>query len=369
MKIIGREKHSLSTEKQLIAVLLVVIGLLGCIAIYNSKSFEPNSLFFVYRQVLWILSGTVIYYTTSNIPFLTYKKYILQLNFLFWVPLVFVFLFGNKVNGMHGWFVLLKDGFPIYIQPAELAKPIYILSLSILCTKYSKEPLKIILLFLLYTFWTIPIILEPDFGTALIYGFAFIAVYWLSGGKKLYLCFFAGVSMLSAFTFILYNPYVIKRITAFMNPLKDPDGAGWHILQFKYAIARGGLSGSGLGKAYWSNYYLPLSHTDSIFSSIVESIGIIGIIPLLFSFIILFYIIYIIVIQQNNKLLTIFSCSIIACITFQALIHISVNVGIFPPTGITLPLISYGGSSFASTMFSFGMLMSIATYQNKINNS
>ena len=354
------KKHSLSTDRHLIAVLLVLIGLLGCLAIYNSRSFESNSLYFVYRQLIWITAGTFIYYISSSIPFATYKKHIINLNIVFWLPLIIVFIFGNKVNGMNGWFVLFKNTFPIYIQPTELAKPIYILTLSLLCTKISREPFKIILLFLVYISWTIPVILEPDFGAALIYTFTFLTVYWLGGGKKSYLCFFGSVSLVSTFIFMLYNPYVIDRITAFINPLRDPSGSGWHIIQFRHAIARGGLTGVGLGKAYWSNTYLPLSHTDSIFASLIESIGIIGVIPIVFSFIILSYFIYIIAIQQNSKLLIIFSCSIIACIAFQALIHISVNVGLFPPTGITLPLISYGGSSLVSTMFSFGMLMSLA---------
>jgi cell division protein FtsW (lipid II flippase) len=365
MPSISNKKSSILVDRHLIAILLILIGLLGCLAIYNSRSFESNSLYFVYRQLIWIFAGILIYYISSSIPFGIYKKYIVSLCIVFWLPLVTVLFFGSKVNGMNGWFVLLKDIYPIYIQPAELAKPIYILTMSFLCIKITKEPLKIILLFIFYIFWTLPIIMEPDFGTTLIYTFAFIAIYWLGEGKKSYLCFFALVSALSTFIFILYNPYVIRRITAFINPLKDPGGSGWHILQFKYAIAYGGLSGAGLGKAYWSNAYLPLSHTDSIFASLIESIGILGVVPILFGFIILFYFIYILAIQQNSKLLIIFSCTIIGCIAFQALIHISVNIGIFPPTGITLPLISYGGSSYASTMLSFGMLMSLAISQGK----
>ena len=360
MPSIHNKKSNVSTDRHLIAVLLTLIGLLGCLAIYNSRSFEANSLHFVYRQFIWIIAGLIIYYLSSSIPFVIYQKKIVLLGLLFWIPLVTVLFLGNKVNGMNGWFVLTINSHSIYIQPTELAKPIYILTMCILSSKINNEPTKIILLFLLYIIWTIPVLMEPDFGMTLIYSFVFITVYWINNGKKSYLFFILIILTISIFIVSINHPYVIKRIIAFINPLNDPGESGWHILQFKYAIARGGLTGAGLGNAFWSNSYLPLAHTDSIFASLVETLGIIGIIPILFGFIILFYFIYTLAIQQNNKLLIIISCTIISCITFQALIHISVNVGLFPPTGITLPLISYGGSSFASTMLSFGTLISLA---------
>ena len=157
---------------------------------------------------------------------------------------------------------------------------------------------------------------------------------------------------------MLAKPYVLKRFMGYLFPLHDPYGSGWHIMQFRYAMARGGVEGTGLGKAIWSSSYLPLSHTDSIFSSLTESLGFIGIIPILISFILLIYLTFYFALQAKSRLIALFSYSFVATVVFQAFLHISVNVGFFPPTGITFPLISYGGSSLIATMFGFGILLS-----------
>jgi cell division protein FtsW (lipid II flippase) len=132
-------------------------------------------------------------------------------------------------------------------------------------------------------------------------------------------------------------------------------------MQFRYAMAKGGLDGAGLGKAVWSNNYLPLSHTDSIFSSLAETLGFIGVLPIMIGFILLLYLTFSLALRAKDSFILLFSCGLVSLITFQAFLHISVNVGLLPPTGVTLPLLSYGGSSLVSTMLGFGMLISAAS--------
>jgi cell division protein FtsW len=357
--------HNLLKDKHLIAIILLFISLLGCLSIYNAKCLSPNPMYYPSRQMAWIVFGIILYYIASNIPFKFYMQHLIMLNIIFVFPLFFVLFFGSKVNGMDGWFIIFKNFFPIYIQPAEISKPIYILTISSLGFYFKKEFSKIIILFLYFSLWAFPIMLQPDFGTTMYYTFGFIAVYWISGGKKTFLCAFGFAALILSVSFILYHPYVLTRINSFLHPLNDPQGSGWQLLQFKYAIARGGFSGTGLGKAYWSNGYLPLPQTDSIFASLIESLGLFGVFPLIFGYIFLLYFTYSISHHKNSRYLIIMSCTLISCLTFQALIHISVNVGLFPVTGVTLPLISYGGSSLISTMLIFGILMSLATKFSK----
>ena len=208
--------------------------------------------------------------------------------------------------------------------------------------------------------WILPVILEPDFGTAIIYFAGFVIVYWIGGGKKRYLAAIFIFGFISSIIVILTNPYVLQRILGYLFPLSDPYGSGWHSMQFRYAMARGGLEGAGLGKAVWSNTYLPLSHTDSIFSSLAETLGFIGVLPVLIGFILLIYLTFTLALHSKDRFVVLFSCSLVSLITFQAFLHIGVNVGLLPPTGVTLPLLSYGGSSLVTTMLGFGMLISAA---------
>jgi cell division protein FtsW len=156
------------------------------------------------------------------------------------------------------------------------------------------------------------------------------------------------------------KPYVLERILAFIDPLTDPTGAGWHILQFKYTLARGGLAGRDWGGAVWSNAYLPLSYSDSTFASLTESVGFMGAMPVIIGFCILAYLCYCLSLAVDGEGRRIFVFSVGMLVAAQAFLHMSVNVGLFPPTGITMPMFSYGGSSLVSTMFGFGMVLSAA---------
>lgn len=356
-----------SSDRTLLGIILFLVGLCGCLAIYNSNFYDDSSTIFLFRQSLWLILGIITYFITSYIPFDYYKKYLVLINILFWLPLTLVLIIGIQVKGMSGWFILFEGYFPIYIQPAELSKPIFLLTLSIVCClKFSNTAKKLIALIAIYVVWVTPVLLEPDFGTTLIYSVGFFTVIWLGISKKRYLFGLLGIITAIVLYIAFHKPYIVNRIIAFLNPNQHRTGSGWHILQFKYAMAKGGLTGSGIGNAIWSSSYIPLPHTDSIFSSLIESLGFLGVIPIIAGILIIFYFTYTLVFQYGkNNLTAITAITIISVILFQALLHISVNIGLMPTTGITFPLISYGGSSLVSTMLSFGILMSLAAQKEK----
>jgi len=344
------------TLNMLTVAVLFLMGLWGCLAIYNATAFIYSPFQYAGRQLVWLILGIAVLWATSKVPFEKYEKHIWVMGGIAYISLILVLLTGSKINGMRGWFNL---GFCL-IQPSELSKPVFILTLSYFIRK-ELPPFKLFLsLGSVTLLWCIPLALQPDFGTMLVYICGFLAVYFLAGGKILYLV----PTLIAAIPCGMYiyktKPYIVARIAGYLNPSADPAGAGWHILQFQYTLARGGFSGQSWGKSMWSNAYLPLSYSDSSFASLVEAIGFIGTIPVILGFCALAYAGYRLSTKVDIKSRKIFIFSMAVLITSQALIHMSVNVGLLPPTGMTLPMFSYGGSSLMSIMLSFGIILSAA---------
>jgi cell division protein FtsW len=346
-----------------VQILLLLLGLWGCMAIYASTSFSPDPFYFAGRQLIWVTIGLMVMFFSSRIPFEFYIDNAWRLAIIAYLPLIAVLLIGVKINGMRGWFAFGNS----MIQPSEFGKVIYLLLLcSIASTNKGAKCFGSMLLVAIM--WMLPVALQPDFGTVLVYAAGFLIVYWLFGGQLRYIIALPFIALPFLIYFCIKNPYLIRRFSGYMNPEIDPLGSGWHIRQFQFTIARGGLFGTGSGKAYWTNAYLPLPHSDSVFAGISENIGFFGAAPLLLIMLILLFIVYIIAIKVNNdKSRKLFIMSTGMLFAFQFMLHISVNVTMLPPTGVTLPILSYGGSSMLATMLAFGLLLSAASEREKID--
>ncbi len=335
---------------------LFMLGLWGCLAIYNATVYSNAPFYLAGRQFIWLIAGLFSMYYVSKVEFTFYIKFAPLLASLIFIPILLVLVFGIRINGMKGWFAFGS----IFIQPSEIAKPFFILALCWICNKYSCASKKFLLLFIVTLLWVLPISFQPDFGTVLVYVFAMAAVYLIAGGSYLFMLVSVFAVIPAGLLIIIEKPYVLARITGFLNPLEDPAGAGWHILQFQYTLARGGLFGASWGNCLWANSYLPLSYSDSAFAALTEAIGFIGVLPVIFGFTLFAYVGYRMASRAEENMRRIFICSMTSMVTFQAFVHISVNVGLMPPTGITLPMFSYGGSSLIATMIGAGMILSAA---------
>ena len=164
---------------------------------------------------------------------------------------------------------------------------------------------------------------------------------------------------------ILSTPYQAKRITGWLDPFSDPQGLGYNIIQSWYAISSGGLFGSGIGNSKQKLYYLPFGHTDFIFAVIGEELGFIGCIALICLFLLFIRQGFRICSNCDDKFGKLLGFGIVFIIAVQAFINMCVAIGVFPVTGVTLPLISYGGSSFIATTAMLGILLNISRYNNK----
>lgn len=336
---------------------LLVSGLWGCLLIYSARAYGAEPLFMVKRQLLWLVLGFAGLFCGSLIPFRKLLAWRYYIGGVMGLILLYTLLFGLKVNGMRGWLVLFDR---IQIQPSEFAKIAFLL---ICCSFGAQENLTrwqryIALGVTAGVFWLL-IILQPDFGTAFIFLLGFLIVLYLSGGTwREFLvsfgCAFAGIA-----GFLIWKQYSFDRILGFLDPDSPTARSAWHLQQFRYTLAQGGVAGSDHNGALWANAYLPLPHSDSLFATIVESSGFVGGLIIISAFCVITFVFVRYSMKQDLiPEARIFIAGIALMYLAQALLHISVNVLLLPPTGITLPFLSYGGSSLCSTLLAFGIAAS-----------
>lgn len=337
----------------------ILLSSWGCLAIYNASLQFPQPEYYAIKQCTWLLIGIGLALTLYRVNSELIFKFIPWIYMFGVLSLVLVLFAGHSHNHMKGWF---HTGW-FSIQPSEFCKPVFCLAMCwYLHSKKDSEEGEF-RTYLKYLAWASPfiilLILQPDFGTALIYLVLTLAIYAVFGGKVRYLVYtvLAGVP---AFSIVLYKyPYVLRRLQGFWNPEAHSDGAGFHLIQLERSLASGGFWGQSLGKGLWSQGYLPLTHNDSIYASFCEAVGFVGGFALILVFVVALYASNRKRERMKNSLYGNALFIMVFCLTFQAFLHISVNVQLLPPTGITLPFISYGGSSLISSFLIVGFCKSI----------
>ena len=297
-----------------------------------------------------------------------YKVYLKKSNKILFICIILLILvlipgIGKVRNGSRSWFGIGGLG----IQPSEFMK----LALIIFTSKYIHNNPKCmssvkkgafpILLVTIISF--LLIMLQPDFGTGTILVITIISMLFISGIETSFFIKSMFVLISLASILILAAPYRLKRVVSFLNPWSDPLGTGFQAIQSLYAIGPGGLFGLGFGNSIQKHFYLPEPQTDFIFSIISEELGILGIISVAALF--LFIIIRCVKISAKapDMFSKFISFGILFQLSFQALLNLSVVVGLIPVTGVTLPFFSYGGSSLLITMISMGIILNISRHE------
>jgi cell division protein FtsW (lipid II flippase) len=349
-----------------VTILSLILSLWGCLAIYNATFHRSVPFHFVGRQLAWLGLGGMSMLWAASLTSGQYRRrlwaFVIPIYLLTWL----VIPFGIRINGMRGWFAWRG----ILLQPAEIAKPFFILGLACLIEKTAhyepqdwKRRLLPALLYLLA--WLIPLGLEPDFGAILVYTLAFLAVYWCFGGTLRHLCIpaLAGIPIL--LLLVKFNPYLGDRLSGFLHPEAHLESSGWHIQQFQRTLASGGLVGRSWGQGVWSQAYLPLAYSDSMFAALGETVGFIGLLPIIV--LLLAWVGYGCwrMRQLDERFSQAAVFGIVCLLASQAFIHLSVNLGLMPVTGLTLPLFSYGGSSLLSTLSAIGIVEGICRFERK----
>ncbi len=355
-----------SKDGKLLLMLVVILSLFGLIMIYSASSIWANYKFndpfkFVKAQGLFFLLGIFLIFFIKKIDpnkFYNYSNVILLISFILLI-LVLIPGIGTVRNGSRSWF---KVG-PFGIQPSEFAK----IGLIIYVSKYLKNNqrnLKNIikgvfpLLFVIGIFFLL-ILLEPDFGTGMVLVLSLVGIIFISGVKTSFFLKIGLIGLIMIAGLIIVAPYRMARIVSFLNPWSDPLGSGYQIIQSLYAIGPGGLLGQGFLKSRQKNFYLPEPQTDFIFSIISEELGFMGVLFTSFMFGAIFYLCIKISMKQSDLFLKYLSFGLSFALIAQALLNLMVVVGLIPVTGVTLPFLSYGGSSLLISMASVGIILGI----------
>lgn len=352
----------------LLAVTFALLAF-GLIMVYSSSAiwaeFKFNdSFFFAKRQILFAGVGIAAMFFIMNINYLTWRTWakVIIIVCFFLLLLVLIPGVGNVRNGSRSWIGVGAFS----IQPSEFMK----LAMIAFLAKYLSERQKLITSFrkglvpslaLVFTAFAL-IMLQPDLGTGTVMVGTCLIMIFVAGGRILH---FSGLMLLGAAGFaglIISAPYRIKRITSFLDPWSDPQDSGFQIIQSLYAIGPGGLFGLGLGESRQKFFYLPEPQTDFIFAILAEELGFIGGSMILLLFTILLWRGIRIALGAPDLYGSFLAVGIISMVAIQVMINIGVVTGLMPVTGITLPFLSYGGSSLTLMLMAIGVLLNISRY-------
>jgi len=352
-------------------LLLLCIGIIMVLSASSpvSVSGENRDIYrYFKKQLVWIALGLTAMYIASHYNYRKYRKLIIPLAALSIVLLLAVFGF-KEINGAHSWIIIGNFQF----QPSEFVKLGVILILShMLSGKASKihsfregllPPLAVVAVV------CILVVMEPDLGTAMVIAVTSFIMLFAGGARYRHLAGMAVAGIGLATAAIVAAPYRFDRILAFLHPEKAPRGIGWQITQSLYAIGSGGLMGVGLGRSMQKFKWIPEQHTDFIFSVASEELGFIGGVFIIFLFIFFGARGYRIAKNSRDDFGCLLACGITSMILVEAVINIAVVTGSMPVTGITLPFISYGGSSLVFKLAGVGILLNVSRYVNTEQSS
>ena len=352
----------------LIISLLFVIGLffsLVSTSLIASDKLDTNSYFFFFKHLIYIFIGIFIIFIFSSLKTNQLFRYSYFLFFITLFALLLVPIVGVEVKGSKRWIDLF---FLPRFQPIELLKPFFIIMIStILCSvRTSNIYLKYLLSTILVSIIALFLIMQPDIGQTLLVIFSWAVLIFTSGINIFLLFGLSTIAIISLVYLIMYVPkfdYIQGRIFSFFN--RD---TGTHNFQSDKAIesiTSGGFFGKGIGEGTLKNR-VPEAHTDYIISVISEEFGVVAIILILFLFLIFIYMVFKkINFEKDDKIkLVLIGC--VSLILMQATIHIGVNIRLFPTTGMTLPFLSYGGSSIISISIISGIILNLT--KRKIEN-
>ena len=329
-----------------------------------SGKFYNNPLHLVYRQIIYLSIGIIAIFTTKYISLDVWFKIsgYLLLGGIFLLVLVLIPHIGKSVKGSVRW---LKLGL-ISVQVSEFIKLIMVIYMAGYLTKRQEEVRNnfsgFIKPLILFGIVGTLLILEPDFGATVIIILTILGMMYLAGAKSGQ--FFLLLILILIFLGILaiLSPYRIARLTSFLNPWAKPFESGYQLTQALIAFGRGGIFGVGLGSSIQKLFYLPEAHTDFLFAILAEEFGIVGqlIVIALFSFFIakIFHLGYMAE-KINNWFAAYLAYGIGLSIGLQIIVNIGVNLGLLPTKGLTLPFMSYGGSSTLFNCITIAILFRI----------
>jgi cell division protein FtsW len=352
----------------------------GLIMVYSSSSIwavvslgKSSSYFFV-RQLMWTIIALIVGIMGMIIPYKMYKSMIKPMTIIAFLSLIVVFLFGTVSNGAKSW---LNFG-PVSIQPAEFTKLVIIMYLASVFSNKQNDlnnfKKSIIPPLVMVSIFFVMIAAEPALGSAMVFAGIAGCVILCSGMRfKPIALLFGSTGTIVAIMFrFLISGNQSARFTAAYHPFSVMSGSGWQLINSYIAMASGGLIGKGLGNSIEKAGYLPEPYTDFIMAIVAEELGVMGV---TFVIICIFYLVVrgiLIGMKCTDVFGSLLAIGISSFIGIESLVNLGAVSGLLPVTGVTLPFVSYGGSSLVILMFSMGILINISSFvkmnEKKANN-
>lgn len=320
-----------------------------------------DEFYYIKRQSVYLLIGITCFVCAMRIPYDLYRKFAYPILALAALLLIAIYIpgVGQKAGGATRW---LDLGI-VRFQPSELAKIAVIIflaySLESKAGKMDDFSTGFLPNIIIPGFIISLILMEPDFGSAVTLGILVVMLSFIGGAKMKHLGGLV-VFSLPLLALVVYNfSYMMRRILIFLDPWKDPSGAGFQMVQSFLAFGAGGLTGAGLGEGKQKLFYLPEAHTDFIFSVIGEEFGLIGV-----ALVVVMYLVFLIsgmriALCAKDKFGMFLALGLTFMIVLQAGINMAVVLGVLPPKGLPLPFISYGGTSLVVSLIAVGMILNV----------
>ena len=348
---------------------LAALILAGIVMVFSSSAVHAqetyqDSFYLLKRHFAWVLLGTGLLIFARKFDYHKWEKLTLPIMAATFLLLLAVMVpaLSKEVGGARRWLTI--GGFSL--QPSEIAKFTVILFIAKSMVKrvdklksfaYGYLPNLIVLgiFFLL-------ILLQPDFGTAMIISIVAFLMLYVAGVQKKFLVYSVLAVIPFLVTAVMGAAYRTRRILSFLDPWADPSDTGFQAIQSFLAFGRGGIWGLGLGDSRQKLFYLPEAHTDFIFSVIGEELGIIGTLGIILLFSILIWRGFVIASQAKDLYGTHLAIGLTLLVGIQAFTNMGVAVGVLPTKGLTLPFISLGGSSMLITLLCMGVLLNISDH-------
>ncbi|MFN2391241.1 MAG: putative lipid II flippase FtsW, partial [Pyrinomonadaceae bacterium] len=344
--------------------------LFGTVMVYSAsamialKETQGESQFtYFYKQLAFTVIGVTIMFLASKIDYHQYQNKIIVYGLLALTVVLLLAVFGfPPVNGARRWLRFSGSSF----QPSEIAKITLPVFLAYFLTKNQETvgELKETVLPCALVLGSLGalIMLEPDLGTAIVLCAIFVSVYFAAGAKITHLAMVGGGLFFIGICALVFAPWRVERLMAFVDPFKHSDDAGYQVVQSLYAIGSGGVLGEGFAKGQQKLFYLPYPYSDFIFAVVGEELGLVGTLAVVIAFGLLLWRGTRAALLVPDRFGMLLGIGIITGIIVQALFNISVVISILPAKGIPLPFISYGGSSIVVTLFAVGILLNISQY-------
>lgn len=348
---------------------LALVGI-GLIMVFSSSSVTANinyhdPYYYFKKQLLWVVISIISMIVVMKINFHRLKDFAIPLLVIALICLVLVVTpLGIEVKGSSRWFQIG----PARFAPSELAKLVMVIFLAKSMETNMNKMSSFFKGVLPYLFMLVLvcglIMLQPDLGTAFVLAGTVFFMLMVAGTKWSHLGYIslAGLSAIAAAIF--FEPYRMERIIAFTDPWKYASDEGFQTIQSLYALGSGGLFGVGLGYSRQKFFYLPEQHTDFIFAILGEELGFIGATLVVLLFLLFAWRGFKIAMNAPDNFSSLLAAGVTIMIVFQAAINIGVVSGALPVTGITLPFISYGGTSLLFSLIGVGLLLNVSRYSS-----